>query len=59
LQALEEVQSKKRKEVFQLESNTLILSLSSSLNVDASRILVLLLGTVNMYLSAGGRATKK
>ena len=46
--------AKKWKEVFQLDTNTLILSLSTFLNVDASRILYLLLGIVNMDLSAGG-----
>jgi len=59
LQALEEVQGKEVEGSFQLDTNTLILSLSTFLNVDASRILYLLLGIVNMDLSAGGGATKK
>ena len=42
-----------------MDSNPLIQSLLSSLNVDTSRYLALFLGIVSMNLRAGGGSTKK
>jgi hypothetical protein len=59
LQAQKEVQIKKLKEVFQLESNPLIQSVSSYLKIYISRFWHKLLGIFSMNLRAGVGATVK
>jgi hypothetical protein len=59
LQAQTGVQTKKLKEVCQLESNPLIQSLSAYLKIDISRFWHKLLRIFSMSLRVGGEATKK